>query len=91
MEDGCMSAEMGVFLTFGGALILLFLLGKTLLIPLKIILKMIANSILGGILLVALNALGTPLGLMIPLNMVNAATVGILGVPGIIMLLLFCN
>lgn len=86
-----MSVEMGVFLTFGGTLILLFLLGKTLLIPLKIVLKMVVNSILGGILLIVLNALGSPLGLMIPLNMVNAATVGVLGVPGIIMLLLFCN
>ena len=86
-----MSVEMGVFLTFGGALILLFILGKTLLIPLKIVLKMTVNSLLGGILLVALNALGSSAGLMIPLNLVNAVTVGILGVPGVIMLLLFCN
>jgi inhibitor of the pro-sigma K processing machinery len=86
-----MSVEMGVFLTFGGTLILLFLLGKTLLIPLKIVLKMIVNSMLGGILLVVLNAVGSTVGLMIPLNLVNAVTVGILGVPGVIMLLLFCN
>ena len=86
-----MSVEMGVFLTFGGTLILLFLLGKTLLIPLKIVLKMIVNSMMGGILLVVLNAVGSTVGLMIPLNLVNAVTVGILGVPGVIMLLLFCN
>lgn len=86
-----MSVEMGVFLTFGGTLILLFLLGKTLLIPLKIVLKMIVNSMLGGILLIVLNAVGSTVGLMIPLNLVNAVTVGILGVPGVIMLLLFCN
>lgn len=86
-----MSVEMGVFLTFGGTLILLLVLGKTLLIPLKIVLKMIVNSILGGILLVVINALGAAVGLMIPLNLVNAVTVGILGVPGVIMLLLFCN
>ena len=86
-----MSVEMGVFLTFGGTLILLFLLGKTLLIPLKIVLKMIVNSMLGGILLVVLNAVGSTVGLMIPLNLVNAVTVGILGVPGVFLLLLFCN
>ncbi len=86
-----MSVEMGVFLTFGGTLILLFLLGKTLLIPLKIVLKMIVNSLLGGILLIVLNAVGSGLGLMIPLNLVNAVTVGVLGIPGVIMLLLFCN
>lgn len=86
-----MSVEMGVFLTFGGTLILLFLLGKTLLIPLKIVLKMMVNSLLGGVLLVILNAVGCGVGLMIPLNLVNAVTVGVLGVPGVIMLLLFCN
>jgi inhibitor of the pro-sigma K processing machinery len=86
-----MSVEMGVFLTFGGALILLFLLGKTLLIPLKIVLKMIVNSLLGGILLIVLNAIGSSIGLMIPLNPINAVTVGVLGIPGVIMLLLFCN
>ena len=86
-----MSVEMGVFLTFSGTLILLFLLGKTLLIPLKIVLKMAVNSLLGAILLVILNAVGSGAGLMIPLNLVNAVTVGVLGVPGVIMLLLFCN
>jgi len=86
-----MSVEMGVILTFGGAVILLFLLGKTLLIPLKIVLKMAVNSILGSILLVVLNALGSSVGLLIPLNLVNAVTVGLLGVPGVIMLLLLCN
>lgn len=86
-----MSVEMGVFLTFGGTLILLFLLGKTLLIPLKIVLKMMVNGLLGGVLLVILNAVGCGVGLMIPLNLVNAVTVGVLGVPGVIMLLLFCN
>ncbi|MBR4019883.1 MAG: pro-sigmaK processing inhibitor BofA family protein [Firmicutes bacterium] len=86
-----MSVELGVFLTFCGTLILLFLLGKTLLVPLKVILKMMVNSLLGAILLVVLNAFGSAAGLMIPLNLVNAVTVGVLGVPGIIMLLLFCN
>lgn len=86
-----MSVEMGIYLTFGGTLILLFILGKTLLIPLKIVLKMVVNSMLGAVLLVVLNALGSTIGLIIPLNFINAVTVGILGVPGVVMLLLFCN
>ena len=66
-----MSVEMGVFLTFGGTLILLFLLGKALLMPLKIILKMAMNSLLGGLILVIINAFGSVVGLMIPLNLIN--------------------
>jgi inhibitor of the pro-sigma K processing machinery len=91
MEDADMSVEMGVFLTFGGSVILLFLLGKTLLIPLKIVFKLVVNSLLGGILLMLFNAVGSNVGLIIPLNLVNAVTAGVLGVPGVIMLLLFCN
>ena len=78
-------------MTFGGSVILLFLLGKTLLIPLKIVFKLVVNSLLGGILLMLFNAVGSNVGLIIPLNLVNAVTAGVLGVPGVIMLLLFCN
>lgn len=86
-----MGIEMGVFLTFGGALILLFLLGKALLIPLKIILRLVLNSIVGGVALMVVNFIGMNFGVLIPLNVINAMTVGILGVPGVVMLLILCN
>lgn len=86
-----MGIEMGVFLTFGGALILLFLLGKALLIPLKIILRLVLNSIAGGVALMVINFIGMNFGVLIPLNVINAVTVGILGVPGVVTLLILCN
>ena len=86
-----MGIEMGVFLTFGGALILLFLLGRVLLVPLKIILKLVLNSVIGAGCLLVLNFIGMKFGIFVPLNILNAITVGILGVPGVIMLLLMCN
>ena len=82
---------MGVFLTFGGALILIFLLGKALLVPLKVILRLLLNSVLGAVLITVINFIGMNIGVMIPINVVNSLTVGILGVPGVIMLLLLCN
>ncbi|MBS6176192.1 MAG: pro-sigmaK processing inhibitor BofA family protein [Clostridiales bacterium] len=82
---------MGVFLTFGGALILIFLLGKALLVPLKVILRLLLNSVLGAVLIIVINFIGMNIGVMIPINVVNSLTVGILGVPGVIMLLLLCN
>ncbi len=84
-----MGTEMGVFLTFGGALILIFLLGKALLVPLKVILRLLLNSVLGAVLIIVINFIGMNIGVMIPINVVNSLTVGILGVPGVIMLLLF--
>ena len=86
-----MGIEMGVFLTFGGALILLFLLGRALLIPLKFILKLMLNSIVGAVCLMVINFVGMNFGILVPLNVVNAITVGILGVPGVIVLLILCN
>lgn len=86
-----MGTEMGVFLTFGGALILIFLLGKALLMPLKIILRLLLNSIVGAVLLVVINFIGMNIGVIIPFNIVNSLTVGMLGIPGVVMLLLLCN
>ncbi len=86
-----MNVEMGVFLTFGGALILIYLMGRTLLVPLKSLLKLLLNSLIGGILLLLINSFGAVVGITIPLNGLNAVTVGVLGLPGLIMLLLFCN
>jgi inhibitor of the pro-sigma K processing machinery len=83
--------EMKVFLVFGGALIMTFLLGKALLVPLKMILRLVVNSLAGAVMLIVINFIGMNMGILIPLNVVNGITVGILGVPGVIMLLLFCN
>lgn len=86
-----MGIEMGVYLTFGGALILIFLLGRALLVPLRMVLRLIANSMAGAVLLIVINFIGMNIGIMIPVNIVNALAVGILGVPGVVTLLLLCN
>ena len=86
-----METEMGVFLTFGGALILIFLLGKALVVPLKVVLRLILNSIAGAVLIIVINFIGMNIGIWIPMNVVISFAVGILGVPGVVLLLLLCN
>lgn len=86
-----MEIEMGVYLTFGGSLILIFLLGRALLVPIKMLLKLIANSLAGAVLLIVINFIGMNIGIMIPVNIVNALVVGVLGIPGVVTLLLLCN
>ena len=81
-----MGTELSVFLTFGGTLILIFLLGKALLVPVKVILRLLANSLVGAVLMIVIN-----FGIIIPINVVNSLTVGVLGVPGVVTLLLLCN
>ena len=83
-----MGVQMGVFLTYVGAIVLIFIVGKIFLWPLKLVLKLAASSVIGGLAILIINALGAGFGLLIPLNLISAVIVGILGVPGVILLLI---
>lgn len=75
-------------LTFLACICFLFLLGRIFIIPIKLILKLVFNSILGGILILAVNFIGGMFGLHIAINFITCIIVGILGVPGAIILLI---
>ena len=80
--------QASVLLTYAGAVLLLFLLGKIFLWPLKLILKLVVSSVIGGVILLAVNLVAGAVGLvLIPLNLITALVVGVLGIPGVILLL----
>ena len=54
----------------------------------KRVLELIINAILGLVILWLLNTFGASLGINIPLNIITALVVGVLGVPGVIILVL---
>lgn len=83
-----MGVQLSVFLTYAGAVVLIFLIGKIFLWPLKMILKLVLNSLAGGLVILLINAVGAAFGLMIPLNFLNAVIVGVLGLPGAVLLLM---
>ena len=83
-----MGVQMGVFLTYAGMIILIFLIGKIFLWPLKLVLKLAANSLIGGLTILVINAIGAGFGIFIPLNVLNALIVGALGIPGAALLLI---
>lgn len=76
-----------VFLVVVGVL-LLILLGKLLRTSLKWALKLLLNAVIGFVALFLLNYIGAPLGVSLNLNWFNAIITGILGVPGVILLLM---
>ena len=82
-----MGLDLSVFLTYAGAIILLFIFGKLFLWPLKIILKLAVISLIGGAAILLINIIGAEIGIIIPLNMLNALIVGVLGLPGAILLI----
>lgn len=79
------------FLTVGAVVIcilLVVLLFKILKTPLKWVLKLLLNAVGGFIALVILNFFGAIFGLSLTINLVNCLVAGILGLPGVILLLL---
>jgi len=66
-----------------------FLVIRILKKPIKFIFKMLINTAIGFILLTVFNCFGAIIGFTLTINAVNAILVGILGVPGVILLIIF--
>ena len=79
--------EANSVMIFLGCVIFLFVVGRFFIWPLKTIGKLILNSLLGGFLIFFINLIGGIFGFHIVLNYITAITVGILGIPGAILLI----
>jgi inhibitor of the pro-sigma K processing machinery len=77
-----------IIIAYALGLILLYIAGWLLLVPLKMLLKFIFNGIIGGIVLWVLNLVGGLIGVTVAINPVTALLVGFLGIPGVILVLL---
>lgn len=75
-----------VILTFLIAIIVLFFIGKFLSFPLKILLKLVINGVLGAVLLFIVNFVGGYFNFSIGINIYTALIAGFLGIPGVIFL-----
>ena len=68
--------------------LLILLLFKIIKTPIKWFFKLLLHIAIGFAALFALNLLGAPIGLHLGLSWLNAAVAGVLGVPGVILLIL---
>ena len=68
-------------------IIFLFLLGRFFILPIKSVAKILANSILGGLLIFIINSIGSLFNFHIGLNFGSALLTGILGIPGVVLLI----
>ncbi len=68
-------------------IIFLYMMGRLLLKPMKIILKFVFNTVLGVMIILGVNYIGSKLfGFHIALNIFSAIVTGFLGIPGILLL-----
>ena len=78
--------ETTIIICILGALILtIFTILKT---PFKMIFKLVLNTVIGFIMLFLINYVGAFVGISIGVNWLNAVIVGVLGVPGVALILL---
>lgn len=80
--------QFSTILAFAGGLVLLYLVGWLLLVPLKIVWRLIYNGIIGGVVLWLLNLIGGYFGFTLAINPLTALIVGFLGIPGVILLVI---
>ncbi len=66
-------------------LLVLFVVTRILLKPLRVFIRLLANSVAGILLMMLLNAL--PFGIYLGINPITALVTGLLGVPGVCLLL----
>jgi inhibitor of the pro-sigma K processing machinery len=81
-----MSTEIGILLAYALGIFALYVIGYMFLVPIKILLRLVINSIAGAVAILGINWAGAFWGLHISLNILSAVIVGLLGVPGAIFL-----
>ena len=82
---------MSIIISAGAAIagiILLIVIVRVFASPIRLVLKWCFNPLLGFVCLITADMFGAYIGLTLGVNLLNAAVVGILGIPGFALLLL---
>lgn len=77
-----------IILSFIACIAIIIIFGKYFSFPLKKVIKLIGNSVIGALIIFIINLVGTSFNFHIGLSIVNSIIVGILGIPGACMLVI---
>lgn len=80
--------DVKMLIVYIACIIGIFIIGKIFIVPIKVIMKLILNTILGAILLYIINIIGASFNFHIGINLITTLVTGILGIPGVILLIL---
>lgn len=75
-------------ITYLACICFLFLFGRIFIVPVKKILKLVLNYIIGGIVIFIINLVGASFGFHIGLNFFTSIVIGFLGLPGAVILII---
>ena len=74
-------------ITYLACICFIFIFGRIFIVPIKKILKLVLNSILGGVVIFIINVIGNNFGFHIGLNFFTSILIGLLGLPGVVCLI----
>ena len=74
-------------ITYLACICIIFIFGRIFIVPIKKTIKLVLNSILGGVVIFIINLIGANFGFHIGLNIFTSILVGLLGIPGVVCLI----
>ena len=83
---GGITLDTNNILIISACIVAIMLVGMIVRVKIWKIIKLIFNSILGGVLIFLINQIGTTFGLHIGLNVITSIFIGIFGIPGALLL-----
>ena len=86
-----MSVDSGTVFAYLAGIILLFFLGRFFALPVRVAGKLLFNSLIGGLVILAINFIGNFTNFNIALNFITALIIGVLGIPGFILIMVLKN
>lgn len=75
-------------ITYLACICFIFIFGRIFIVPLTKILKLVLNSVLGGVVIYVINLIGGAFGFHIGLNFFTSILIGLLGLPGVVCLII---
>ena len=78
-----------IIVAYAVGILLILLFGRILVIPLKMVLNLVYNGLIGGLVLWLVNLIGSPMGFSLPITVWTALLVGLLGLPGVVLLIVY--
>ena len=75
-------------ITYLACICFIFIFGRIFIVPITKILKLVLNSVLGGIVIYVINLIGGNFGFHIGLNFFTSILIGLLGLPGVVCLII---
>ncbi|MDF2615915.1 MAG: pro-sigmaK processing inhibitor BofA [Sedimentibacter sp.] len=82
-----MGADIGIVMAYSAGIMLIFMISWLFVKPLKFLGRLILNSLLGALFLIVFNYFGQSTGVFIGVNELTALTIGLLGIPGFVAIL----